>query len=86
MSNIEEIHLKNFKLIKQHNIKVGTILIHESFGEEIVTNIHPIYGWISTDKKDSTKVPQEVELIFQKGFSVSSQKKTIMESIFSLGM
>lgn len=67
MGYIEKIHQRNFDLISEKNIVVGSSF-QKDFNTETVAHIHPLYGWIKTDKGDAQKVPQEVSLIFKKGW------------------
>lgn len=71
MEKIELTHKENFDLIKFYNIEIGTVLIKEN-KEEIITNIHPLYGWIKTNKNDSSKVPQEVKKIITDGWVIKN--------------
>lgn len=68
MGYIEKIHAKNFELIAKEHIIVGSIFQKGCF-VEVVTSIHPLYGWIKTNKKDAQKLPQEVEKIFHDGWA-----------------
>ena len=67
MGYIEEVHKENFAFIKKYNIEIGTVFTN-GIDNEIVTTIHPLYGWITTDMRDAQKVPQEVSKIFIKGW------------------
>lgn len=54
--------------MKKNNIHIGTVLKGSFNGKEIIeiiVHIHPLYGWIKTDKGDLQKVPQEVEKLLQ---------------------
>lgn len=71
MGYIEKVHENNFKLIKENDLKVGTILVKDNLIEEI-THIHNMYGWILTKSlnNDICKVPQEVSKIFEQNWTI----------------
>ncbi len=58
-SYIDTLHNRNKITIDLTSLKIGDILYNESMKRsETITNIHPLYGWLSTDKGDKQKVPQ----------------------------
>ena len=64
---IQKVWAQNKMLLKQHNIVVGTILRskYDPTHTETITSIHPMYGWLSTHKGDSQKVPQRASEALQ---------------------
>ena len=79
MGYIENIHKENFENIEKYNIQIGTILTKEG-QEEVVKSIHPMYGWILTDKwKHFTKVPQEVGEIIKQGWEITQPKEYVKD-------
>jgi len=64
---IEDIHKENLRLVKLHNIRPGTTLIHkdDKYPPETVEHIHKLYGWVTTDRfsTEDTNVPQEVSAL-----------------------
>jgi len=66
MSNIEETHKNNFKIIKKYNLKKGTIFIHlKTNTKHIIKVLHPLYGWCVVKALS----PEGVGIQFNQDFS-----------------
>jgi len=66
MTRIETIHAKNLELIEAHHIHAGTKLFNPVLRvTEVVWYTHKSYGWVMTTMKDSSKVPQQVDLLLE---------------------
>ena len=60
---IENVHKRNFILIKKYKLKVGTELANKKTGQfSTITSIHPLYGWVETSnsllKQDMSNIKE----------------------------
>ena len=81
---IEAVHKKNFELIENHKLKVGTILMHKRSKDTIViTHIHNLYGWVTSKKTHmfgSSNLSEDLQNIYD--FEVvESGKQKLIDSI-----
>lgn len=72
-NNINNTHKNNFKLINEHNLKVGDKFIRgdnsnnvDDGDKIIIRSIHPLYGWVcaySDNEPDKWAIKQDLSNI-----------------------